>query len=106
MLVPSTFTGWYKKTMMKQEIASEMIRSRSHTDSTIAREGTGEITTTLWSAPGLVGSSGSGMRLLVLILLRIEPFGTHCYTLTPATSEMPQWCYSGYNNLGPRNLPC
>ena len=32
MLVPSTFTGWYKKIMIKAEIAREMIKSRSQTD--------------------------------------------------------------------------
>src|SRR5665811_21361 len=31
MLVPSTFTGWYRKMMIKAEIASEIIRSRIHT---------------------------------------------------------------------------
>src|ERR1700747_788760 len=31
MLVPSTFTGWYRKIMMNAEIAKAMIRSRSHT---------------------------------------------------------------------------
>ena len=31
MLVPSTFTGWYKKMMMKAEMAREMTRSRSQT---------------------------------------------------------------------------
>jgi hypothetical protein len=34
MLVPSTFTGWYRKMMMKAEIASEITKSRSHTAST------------------------------------------------------------------------
>jgi len=29
MLVPSTFTGWYKKMMMNAEMAREMTRSRS-----------------------------------------------------------------------------
>ena len=33
MLVPSTFTGWYRKMMMNAEIASEMIKSRSQTES-------------------------------------------------------------------------
>ncbi len=31
MLVPSTFTGWYRKMMMNAEIASEMTRSRTQT---------------------------------------------------------------------------
>src|ERR1700726_4093626 len=31
MLVPSTFTGWYRKMMMKAEIAREMMRSRTQT---------------------------------------------------------------------------
>ena len=31
MLVPSTFTGWYKKMMMKAEMASETSRSRAQT---------------------------------------------------------------------------
>src|SRR5580700_6068604 len=31
MLVPSTFTGWYRKIMMNAEIAREMTRSRSQT---------------------------------------------------------------------------
>src|ERR1700739_2610615 len=31
MLVPSTFTGWYRKMMMNADMAREMIRSRSHT---------------------------------------------------------------------------
>src|SRR5437016_10209884 len=31
MLVPSTFTGWYRKMMMKAEIASDMNRSRNQT---------------------------------------------------------------------------
>ena len=34
MLVPSTFTGWYRKIMMNAEMASEMIKSRSQTEST------------------------------------------------------------------------
>src|SRR4051812_31517206 len=34
MLVPSTFTGWYKKMMMKAEIAREMMRSLTQTPST------------------------------------------------------------------------
>jgi len=32
MLVPSTFTGWYRKMMIKAEIVSEMMRSRNHTE--------------------------------------------------------------------------
>ena len=46
MLVPSTFTGWYRKIMMKAEIASEMIRSRSQTESTgkvARRDGRGNL---------------------------------------------------------------
>jgi len=39
MLVPSTFTGWYKKMMMKAEIASEMIRSRTQTPSPLVIRG-------------------------------------------------------------------
>src|SRR4249919_3705057 len=34
MLVPSTFTGWYRKTMMKAEMAREITRSRNQTAST------------------------------------------------------------------------
>ena len=37
MLVPSTFTGWYRKIMMKAEIASEMIRSRTQTPIPVPR---------------------------------------------------------------------
>ena len=37
MLVPSTFTGWYRKMMMKAEIASEMIRSRTQTPIPVPR---------------------------------------------------------------------
>src|SRR5512135_1717656 len=33
MLVPSTFTGWYRKMMMKAEMASEITRSRTHAES-------------------------------------------------------------------------
>src|ERR1700745_1902858 len=34
MLVPSTFTGWYRKTMVNARIPREVIRSRSHTANT------------------------------------------------------------------------
>src|SRR5580765_7876312 len=34
MLVPSTFTGWYRKTMMNAEMAREITRSRNQTAST------------------------------------------------------------------------
>src|SRR6185312_12898584 len=37
MLVPSTFTGWYKNTMTNAEIASEMTRSRIHDDKRFER---------------------------------------------------------------------
>ena len=36
MLVPSTLTGWYRKTMMKAEMASEMIRSRTQAANRVA----------------------------------------------------------------------
>ncbi len=39
MLVPSTFTGWYKNMMIKAEIASEMIRSRTQTPSPLVIRG-------------------------------------------------------------------
>src|SRR5579864_6290809 len=39
MLVPSTFTGWYRKMMMKAEIASEMMRSRTQTTNPAMRTG-------------------------------------------------------------------
>src|SRR4029077_655332 len=50
ILVPSTFTGWYKKMMMNAEIAREMTRSRSHTPNpeltrTGGATGTGAATT-------------------------------------------------------------
>src|SRR5437588_11733459 len=41
MLVPSTFTGWYRKMMMKAEIANEMTRSRNQTASTGTPRATG-----------------------------------------------------------------
>src|SRR5436309_2047173 len=37
MLVPSTFTGWYRKMMMKAEIASEINRSRSQMPKPVRR---------------------------------------------------------------------
>ena len=57
MLVPSTLTGWYRKMMMKQEMASEMIKSRNQTDSTIAREGAEMTGFPSWIALGSVASA-------------------------------------------------
>src|ERR1700676_1808679 len=37
MLVPSTFTGWYRKMMMKAEIAREITRSRTQTPIPVPR---------------------------------------------------------------------
>jgi len=39
MLVPSTFTGWYKKMMMNAEMAREMTRSRSQTPKLLLNRG-------------------------------------------------------------------
>ena len=64
MLVPSTFTGWYRKMMMKQEIASEMIRSRSQTDRTIARDGA-VIEGCPWLALSSVTSDCPGIILIL-----------------------------------------
>jgi len=45
MLVPSTFTGWYRKMMKNAETASEMITSRSQpVRSVFARRGFGRKT--------------------------------------------------------------
>src|SRR5438309_3369662 len=67
MLVPSTFTGWYRKMMMNAEIASEMMRSRSHTASTGVlrlRDGPGAL-------PGsLYDGSLPPSAILILILIR------------------------------------
>src|SRR5437016_4429514 len=67
MLVPSTFTGWYRKMMMNAEIASEMMRSRSHTASTGVlrlRDGPGAL-------PGsLCDGSLPPSAILILILIR------------------------------------
>jgi len=66
MLVPSTFTGWYKKMMMKQEMASEMIRSRNQTDSTMVREGAERIAAPSWTGLDAVASAGPGIVFLIL----------------------------------------
>src|SRR5579864_6096849 len=67
MLVPSTFTGWYRKMIMNAEIASEMMRSRSHTASTGVlrlRDGPGAL-------PGsLYDGSLPPSAILILILIR------------------------------------
>lgn len=49
--------------MMKQEMASEMIRSLTQTESTMAREGIGLLS---WTAPGSVASVCPRMILLIL----------------------------------------
>jgi hypothetical protein len=65
MLVPSTFTGWYKKIMMKAEIANEMTRSRSHTAKTgtlrAGAETSGAETGVVATAP-----STSGIKVIVV----------------------------------------
>src|SRR4029077_15051086 len=70
MLVPSTFTGWYRKTMMKAEIASEMMRSRTQTESTgIVRDGTGgrDLSVRVRNSAGL---ACSGMLSFIIRLRR------------------------------------
>jgi hypothetical protein len=50
MLVPSTFTGWYRKIMMKAEMASETKRSRAQT-ATTGRE------RAFWGGGAAIGAS-------------------------------------------------
>jgi hypothetical protein len=52
--------------MMKQEIASEMIRSRSQTESTMAREGAKRIGLPSWTVPGSVASADPVMIFMIL----------------------------------------
>src|ERR1700730_17129876 len=56
MLVPSTFTGWYRKMMMKAEIAREMTRSRTQTPIPAPRR-TGVVVTGTQTA--LIGGVGA-----------------------------------------------
>lgn len=54
MLVPSTFTGWYRKMMMKAEMARETSRSRAQTAITGRERGKGSVlagTVTGWEFP-------------------------------------------------------
>ena len=72
MLVPSTFTGWYRKIMMKAEIASETTRSRNHTESTgKVRGATGAA-----PLPGRVrDSSGRPWSGMLIMIIRAEATG-------------------------------
>ena len=56
MLVPSTFTGWYRKMMMKAEMAREMMRSRSQTPNP-------ELTRSADAAGGHLATSDAGTGL-------------------------------------------
>jgi hypothetical protein len=53
--------------MMKQEMASEMIKSRSQTESTMVREGAEEVGSLLWTTIGSVVGSGDGSIFLLIL---------------------------------------
>lgn len=67
MLVPSTFTGWYRKMMMKAEISSEMMRSRSQTEMRGTPRGRmGTFATATDGESGWMGSAETGISGLIL----------------------------------------
>src|SRR6202011_2105838 len=98
MLVPSTFTGWYRKMMMKQEIASEMIRSRSQTDNTMAREGAGGIGLPSWTALDSVRSACPGIYFSFYTdrALRVD-IDSPCVRQWPATTTAAGFGLQYYN---------
>src|SRR5450755_3213721 len=65
MLVPSTFTGWYRKIIMNAEIASEMKRSRSQTESTGKVRGGAGAGVFSWRGRESAGRGCSGILLLL-----------------------------------------
>src|ERR1700686_1390309 len=63
MLVPSTFTGWYRKMMMNAEIARKMMRSRTQTPIPAPSRTEVVVTGTQAASVGGVGAPASPAEL-------------------------------------------
>src|ERR1700691_77073 len=91
MLVPSTFTGWYRKIMMNAEIASETSRSRAQ----IATTGNG-CAANSFASSGVVGSGLTTSGIAFTFYPTFCSYQTEAFVYNDATMSRPR-----LQDLGP-----
>src|SRR6476660_6911585 len=104
MLVPSTFTGWYRNTMMISARPMAISRSRVHTRSSLRKE---------WSAGdgsevalvGLAGAGASGATLVGEFLSSVLCIFRCLVFITRPSRVAPDFDFSGVRLRYPDRSP-